>query len=74
MRGLKPLIPMFISVHIYGINFIVLNVKPILVVQVYVKFSALFRVSRKSFPYEDLAQTLSQVISRFGANRVMWGR
>ncbi|KAF3432358.1 hypothetical protein FNV43_RR27098 [Rhamnella rubrinervis] len=41
--------------------------------QVFVKFSALFRVSRKSFPYEDLAQPLSQVVSRFGANRVMWG-
>ncbi|XP_015881742.1 uncharacterized protein LOC107417639 isoform X1 [Ziziphus jujuba] len=41
--------------------------------QVYVKLSALFRVSRKSFPYEDLSQPLSQVVSRFGANRVMWG-
>ncbi|KAJ0537503.1 putative 2-amino-3-carboxymuconate-6-semialdehyde decarboxylase, metal-dependent hydrolase [Helianthus annuus] len=42
--------------------------------QVYVKFSALFRVSRKSFPYDDLTPLLSQVISSFGANRVMWGR
>ncbi|KAK1415874.1 hypothetical protein QVD17_31662 [Tagetes erecta] len=41
--------------------------------QVYVKFSALFRVSRKPFPYEDLSPLLSQVISSFGANRVMWG-
>ncbi|KAJ0763428.1 putative 4-sulfomuconolactone hydrolase [Helianthus annuus] len=41
--------------------------------QVYVKFSALFRVSRKSFPYDDLTPLLSQVISSFGANRVMWG-
>ncbi|KAD2804039.1 hypothetical protein E3N88_37416 [Mikania micrantha] len=41
--------------------------------QVYVKFSALFRVSRKPFPYEDLSPILSQVISSFGANRVMWG-
>nr|XP_043639427.1 uncharacterized protein LOC122610498 isoform X2 [Erigeron canadensis] len=42
--------------------------------QVYVKFSALFRVSRKPFPYEDLSLILSQVVSSFGANRVMWGR
>ncbi|MFS7959079.1 putative 4-sulfomuconolactone hydrolase [Helianthus anomalus] len=41
--------------------------------QVYVKFSALFRVSRKSFPYDDLTTLLSQVVSSFGANRVMWG-
>ncbi|KAA8533346.1 hypothetical protein F0562_033121 [Nyssa sinensis] len=41
--------------------------------QVYIKFSALFRVSRKPFPYEDLSQVLSQVVSSFGANRVMWG-
>ncbi|XP_057949673.1 uncharacterized protein LOC131144812 isoform X2 [Malania oleifera] len=41
--------------------------------QVYVKFSALFRVSRMSFPYQDLSQLLSQVVSSFGANRVMWG-
>lgn len=42
--------------------------------QVYVKFSALFRVSRKPFPYEDTSHLLSQVISSYGANRVMWGR
>eukprot|EP00268_Persea_americana_P050760 TRINITY_DN5546_c0_g1_i2.p1 TRINITY_DN5546_c0_g1~~TRINITY_DN5546_c0_g1_i2.p1 ORF type:complete len:224 (+),score=43.47 TRINITY_DN5546_c0_g1_i2:545-1216(+) len=41
--------------------------------QVYVKFSALFRVSRKPFPYEDTSHLLSQVISSYGANRVMWG-
>ncbi|XP_077229310.1 catalytic/ hydrolase [Tasmannia lanceolata] len=41
--------------------------------QVYVKFSALFRLSRKSFPYEDTCQLLSQVVSSYGANRVMWG-
>ncbi|XP_010090670.2 uncharacterized protein LOC21400471 [Morus notabilis] len=41
--------------------------------QVYVKFSALFRVSRKPFPYEDLSHSLSQVVHTFGANRVMWG-
>ncbi|KAK7340830.1 hypothetical protein VNO77_21544 [Canavalia gladiata] len=41
--------------------------------QVYVKFSALFRVSRAQFPYHDLSPLLSQVVSHFGANRVMWG-
>ncbi|KAL3511473.1 hypothetical protein ACH5RR_030874 [Cinchona calisaya] len=41
--------------------------------QVYVKFSALFRVSRNPYPYDDLSQALSQVVSSFGANRVMWG-
>ncbi|KAM5568287.1 4-sulfomuconolactone hydrolase [Rosa sericea] len=41
--------------------------------QVYVKVSALFRVSRMPFPYEDVSHTLSQVVSSFGANRVMWG-
>lgn len=41
--------------------------------QVYIKFSALFRVSRKPYPYEDLSELLSQVVSSFGANRVMWG-
>ncbi|KAF4390534.1 hypothetical protein F8388_006031 [Cannabis sativa] len=42
--------------------------------QVYVKFSALFRVSRKQFPYDDLANPLYQLVSTYGANRVMWGR
>ncbi|KAL2329647.1 hypothetical protein Fmac_017228 [Flemingia macrophylla] len=41
--------------------------------QVYVKFSALFRVSRVQFPYLDLSPLLSQVVSHFGANRIMWG-
>ncbi|XP_030956645.1 uncharacterized protein LOC115978894 [Quercus lobata] len=41
--------------------------------QVYVKFSALFRVSRMPFPYQDLSNIFSQIISSFGANRVMWG-
>ncbi|GAB2280703.1 hypothetical protein Dimus_015329 [Dionaea muscipula] len=41
--------------------------------QVYVKFSALFRVSRDKFPYGDLTSMLSQLVSIFGANRVMWG-
>ncbi|XP_010540414.1 PREDICTED: uncharacterized protein LOC104814198 isoform X2 [Tarenaya hassleriana] len=41
--------------------------------QVYVKFSALFRLSRNGFPYQDLSPLLSRVVSRFGADRVMWG-
>uniref|UniRef100_A0A7N0U9Z4 Amidohydrolase-related domain-containing protein n=1 Tax=Kalanchoe fedtschenkoi TaxID=63787 RepID=A0A7N0U9Z4_KALFE len=41
--------------------------------QVYVKFSALFRVSRQPPPYLDLSDLLSQVVSNFGAHRVMWG-
>uniref|UniRef100_A0A1J3EJA2 4-sulfomuconolactone hydrolase n=1 Tax=Noccaea caerulescens TaxID=107243 RepID=A0A1J3EJA2_NOCCA len=41
--------------------------------QVYVKFSALFRLSRTGFPYQDLSPLLSQAVSHFGANRVMWG-
>ncbi|XP_027350018.1 uncharacterized protein LOC113861415 [Abrus precatorius] len=41
--------------------------------QVYVKFSGLFRVSRVQFPYLDLSPLLSQVVSSFGSNRVMWG-
>ncbi|ESQ52155.1 hypothetical protein EUTSA_v10016892mg [Eutrema salsugineum] len=41
--------------------------------QVYVKFSALFRLSRTGFPYQDLSPLLSKVVSNFGANRVMWG-
>ncbi|PON91851.1 Amidohydrolase-related [Trema orientale] len=41
--------------------------------KVYVKFSALFRVSRKPYPYKDLGGPLSQLVSAFGANRLMWG-
>lgn len=41
--------------------------------QVYVKFSALFRVSRNPYPYEDLSDILSKLVSNYGANRVMWG-
>ncbi|KAL3818715.1 hypothetical protein ACJIZ3_004620 [Penstemon smallii] len=41
--------------------------------QVYVKFSALFRVSRKPYPYEDLSDVLSKLVSSYGANRIMWG-
>ncbi|XP_021723056.1 uncharacterized protein LOC110690513 [Chenopodium quinoa] len=41
--------------------------------QVHVKFSALFRISREAFPYQDLSSPFSQIISSFGANRIMWG-
>ncbi|MED6209930.1 hypothetical protein PIB30_059410 [Stylosanthes scabra] len=41
--------------------------------QLYVKFSALFRVSREKHPYLDLSPLLSQIVSSFGANRAMWG-
>ncbi|GJN03118.1 hypothetical protein PR202_ga20527 [Eleusine coracana subsp. coracana] len=41
--------------------------------EVYVKYSALFRITREAYPYEDTAQLLSRAISSFGANRIMWG-
>ncbi|KAL5213845.1 hypothetical protein ABZP36_002997 [Zizania latifolia] len=41
--------------------------------QIYVKYSALFRISREAYPYEDTSQLLSRVVSSYGANRVMWG-
>lgn len=41
--------------------------------QVYIKFSALFRVSRKPCPYDDLSEALSQLVTSYGAKRVMWG-
>ncbi|PIA51005.1 hypothetical protein AQUCO_01100071v1 [Aquilegia coerulea] len=37
------------------------------------QFSALFRVSREQFPYEDTSLLLSEVVSSYGVNRVMWG-
>ncbi|KAF6137927.1 hypothetical protein GIB67_041800 [Kingdonia uniflora] len=41
--------------------------------QVYVKFSALFRVSREPYPYYDTRHLLFQLVSAYGSNRVMWG-
>ncbi|XP_066347076.1 uncharacterized protein [Miscanthus floridulus] len=41
--------------------------------QVYVKYSALFRITREAYPYEDTAQLLSRAISHYGASRIMWG-
>ncbi|XP_058103066.1 uncharacterized protein LOC131246719 isoform X6 [Magnolia sinica] len=41
--------------------------------KVYVKFSALFRVTRKPHPYEDTSYLLSHVLSSYGSKRVMWG-
>ncbi|VAH67806.1 unnamed protein product [Triticum turgidum subsp. durum] len=37
------------------------------------KKSALFRITREAYPYEDTSQLLSRVISSYGANRIMWG-
>ncbi|KAI3817426.1 hypothetical protein L1987_11216 [Smallanthus sonchifolius] len=34
-------------------------------IEVYVKLSALFRVSRRPFPYEDLSPLLSQILNDF---------
>ncbi|KAH9627247.1 hypothetical protein KSS87_018523 [Heliosperma pusillum] len=41
--------------------------------QVHVKLSALFRVSRESFPYQDISSSVSQLVSSYGASRIMWG-
>lgn len=41
--------------------------------QVHVKFSALFRITREPFPYQDLSTPFSQIVTSFGANRIMWG-
>ncbi|KAL1565326.1 4-sulfomuconolactone hydrolase-like [Salvia divinorum] len=41
--------------------------------QVYVKLSALFRVSRCPYPYEDLSDIVTKVVSSYGANRIMLG-
>ncbi|XP_078433954.1 catalytic/ hydrolase [Wolffia australiana] len=41
--------------------------------QIYVKFSALFRLSKRPFPYSDMANLLSQAVSSFGPHRIMWG-
>jgi predicted TIM-barrel fold metal-dependent hydrolase len=42
--------------------------------QVYVKFTALFHITREAYPYEDTAQLLSRAISHYGASQIMWGR
>ncbi|CAN4123811.1 unnamed protein product [Withania somnifera] len=39
--------------------------------KVYVKFSALFRVSRNPYLYEDLSQVLAQIVSSYGAHCVI---
>lgn len=41
--------------------------------QVHVKVSALFRVSKESWPYADLDSRLLQLVKAYGANRLMWG-
>jgi len=41
--------------------------------QVYVKMSALFRVSGEEEPYNDLKPRLDDLLKHFGSNRLMWG-
>mmetsp|Transcript_1037 Transcript_1037/g.1713 ORF Transcript_1037/g.1713 Transcript_1037/m.1713 type:complete len:305 (+) Transcript_1037:69-983(+) len=41
--------------------------------QVYVKTSALFRVSKEDWPYADLDSRFLALKSAFGAKRLMWG-
>lgn len=42
-------------------------------IQVYVKASALFRVSAQPYPYADACQGVKALVDAFGAERVMWG-
>jgi predicted TIM-barrel fold metal-dependent hydrolase len=46
----------------------------VVLLQVYVKLSAFFRVSREPFPYKDTWQILKQLLDTYGADRLMWGR
>eukprot|EP00465_Bigelowiella_longifila_P011366 CAMPEP_0185265014 /NCGR_PEP_ID=MMETSP1359-20130426/25982_1 /TAXON_ID=552665 /ORGANISM="Bigelowiella longifila, Strain CCMP242" /LENGTH=331 /DNA_ID=CAMNT_0027854041 /DNA_START=1 /DNA_END=996 /DNA_ORIENTATION=- len=41
--------------------------------QVYVKISALFRVSGEQEPYSDLKPRLDDLLKHFGPSRLMWG-
>lgn len=41
--------------------------------QVHVKVSALFRASAEVPPFKDLQPKVSELLSRFGAERLMWG-
>jgi len=41
--------------------------------QVYVKVSALFRMSAEPFPHKDLQPRLQALIKAFGSHRLMWG-
>lgn len=41
--------------------------------QVYVKVSAIFRVSREDYPYKDIWPRVRQLADVFGARRLMWG-
>lgn len=42
--------------------------------QVYVKVSAFFRVSREKYPYTDTWPLLEKLIAVFGPKRLLWGR
>lgn len=41
--------------------------------QVYIKSSALFRVSSEAYPYLDACRALRLLVDTFGAQRIMWG-
>lgn len=41
--------------------------------QVFVKISALFRVSSDSYPWQSLSDRLGQLLSSFGSSRLLWG-
>ena len=41
--------------------------------QVYVKTSAFFRISKKAYPFRDAQQLVRELISAYGAHRLMFG-
>ncbi|CAM6127928.1 unnamed protein product [Calypogeia fissa] len=41
--------------------------------QVYVKVSAFFRISREPFPYKDTWPLVQELLTVFGAKRLLWG-
>lgn len=43
------------------------------VLQLYIKTSALFRVSEQPYPYADAMDGLAALVQAYGPQRVMWG-
>jgi len=41
--------------------------------RVYVKISHMWSLSRRPYPYPDMAEQVARLRDRFGANRLMWG-
>jgi len=41
--------------------------------QVYVKMSALFRVSKDAWPFASLSDRFQELLSSFGSSRILWG-